>query len=262
MLDPLYTNTFVQNITSDVVAKTGLDWSEIELLLATQTSNCIKFEMDGQNVMVKQVTTLLPDQSNKDCFEASFEYEFCGQIMTYKVKLNIQLDEFCDVPTITDVTFADPNFTITGSITSDVFVEFSEDDGVTWERVLNAFPAGATIVSDDLPVEVDLKIRLVALCDETKISNVFDFNADEPSEGCFKFDIVVSETDLVDSDDSTIIFRFTNCDGELEDFLANNSGSFSAQFCSLDFSVSASYMKNGVLKKATNSNATLTSENC
>lgn len=182
MLDPLYTNTYTKDVTANIVANTGLDWSEIEDLLGSQDSNCIELVMDGENVVIHQLVALLPDQSNKDCFETTISYKFCGQTMTYKIKLNITEDAYCDLPIITTINYSDMSFTINGSINSAVWLEYSTNSGSTYTRLPTAFPAGSSITTSALPTNVDLKIRLVAVCDETKISNVFDYDYVPPVE--------------------------------------------------------------------------------
>lgn len=71
-------------------------------------------------------------------------------------------------------------YTIQGQILSEVWLEFSIDGGATWTRLPNTFPAGTSIVTSDLP-RADLKVRLVAVCDETTISNVLDYDLPENS---------------------------------------------------------------------------------
>jgi hypothetical protein len=171
----LYNGTFTQDVTDNVLANTGLDISEIEELLPFQSSNCIELVLQSGRIVIHQLVLLATDLSNKECFETTLNYDFCGENFTYKVKLNITEDPFCDIPIITNITYNNMAFTITGSITSDVWIEYSTDNGATYTRLPNAFPAGASIVTNALPTGVDLKIRLVALCDETKVSNVFDY---------------------------------------------------------------------------------------
>lgn len=66
-------------------------------------------------------------------------------------------------------------FTITGAIQSEVWLEYSTDGGITWTRLTTLFPSGSSIETNDLPTNVDLKVRLVAFCDENFISNVLDY---------------------------------------------------------------------------------------
>jgi hypothetical protein len=66
--------------------------------------------------------------------------------------------------------------TINGSINSAVWLEYSTNGGSTWTRLSTSFPIGTSITTGLLPINVDLKIRLIALCDETKISNVVDYD--------------------------------------------------------------------------------------
>lgn len=89
-------------------------------------------------------------------------------------------DVSCDTSIITSINYRGIGFTINGTITSDVWLEYSTDSGVTYTRLPTAFPAGSSITTIALPTGVDLKIRLVPLCDETKISNVFDYNPITP----------------------------------------------------------------------------------
>ena len=67
-------------------------------------------------------------------------------------------------------------FTITGTINSDVWLEYSTDNGSTWTRLTTLFPSGTSIVTSELPTNVDLKVRLVAVCNESLISNVLDYD--------------------------------------------------------------------------------------
>lgn len=190
----LYNGTFTQDVTDNILANTGLDISEIEELLPSQSSNCIELVMQGGRVVIHQLVLLATDLSNKECFETTINYEFCGQNFTYKVKLNITEDPFCDIPIITNITYNNMAFTITGSITSDVWLEYSTDNGATYTRLPNAFPAGASIVTNALPINVDLKIRLVAVCDETKVSNVVDYDYVEPTNILISAIAIVSNT--------------------------------------------------------------------
>jgi hypothetical protein len=66
--------------------------------------------------------------------------------------------------------------TINGSINSAVWLEYSTNGGTSYTRLPTSFPIGTSIVTDLLPINVDLKIRLIALCDESKISNVVDYD--------------------------------------------------------------------------------------
>jgi hypothetical protein len=67
-------------------------------------------------------------------------------------------------------------FTITGTFNSDVWLEYSTNGGSTWTRLSTLFTDATTIVTDDLPTNIDLKIRLVAFCNESLISNVLDYD--------------------------------------------------------------------------------------
>jgi hypothetical protein len=73
------------------------------------------------------------------------------------------------------VSYSSPNFTISGNITSDVWLEYSTNAGANYTRLSTAFPSGTQIVTSDLPTNTALKVRLVAVCDETKVSNVYDY---------------------------------------------------------------------------------------
>jgi hypothetical protein len=78
-------------------------------------------------------------------------------------------------------------FTITGAIQSDVWLEYSTDGGSTWTRLTTLFPAGSSIVTNDLPTNIDLKVRLVAFCDETLVSNVLDYDYVAPPPICTQY---------------------------------------------------------------------------
>ena len=67
-------------------------------------------------------------------------------------------------------------FTITGAIQSEVWLEYSTNGGTAWTRLPTSFPIGSSIVTNDLPTGIDLKVRMVAVCDETKISNILDYD--------------------------------------------------------------------------------------
>jgi hypothetical protein len=65
--------------------------------------------------------------------------------------------------------------TINGSINSAVWLEYSTNGGTSYTRLPTSFPAGTSIVTDLLPIDVNLKIRLIAVCDESLVSNVADY---------------------------------------------------------------------------------------
>jgi hypothetical protein len=175
MANPLYDNTYTKDITDNILLNTGLDYSEIAELLSTQISNCIKLVLRGQRIWIEQVTALANDKSNKDCFETTITYSFCGQNFTYKVKLDIKEPESCTLSYLYDITYTSPNFTINGQITTAVWLEYSINAGTTWVRLPNSFPIGTSITTNLLPTGVDLKVRVIAVCDETKISNEVSF---------------------------------------------------------------------------------------
>ena len=176
MANELYNNTYEKDITDNILLKTGLDYSEIALLLPSQVSNCIKLVLIGQQIWIEQVTALANDLSNKECFEVSISYTYCGRTLTYKVKLNIVYPVVvCDPSILSDITYSS-GFTITGEIKTEVWLEYSIDSGISWTRLPTSFPIGTSIFTNDLPIDVDLKVRLVAKCDETKISNVVDYD--------------------------------------------------------------------------------------
>lgn len=175
MANELYNNTYEKDITANILLKTGLDYSEIAMLLASQVSNCIKLVLRGQQIWIEQVTALAIDLSNKECFEASISYTYCGRTLVYKAKLNITYAPNCVAPILHTITYASGSFTITGQIANS-YLEYSTNNGTTWTRLPTPYPDTTSITTSLLPTNVDLKVRMVAVCDETKISNVLDYD--------------------------------------------------------------------------------------
>lgn len=175
MANELYNNTYEKDITDNILLKTGLDYSEIAMLLAGQVSNCIKLVLRGQRIWIEQVTPLAIDLSNKECFEASISYTYCGRTLVYKAKLNITYAANCIVAILETITFASGAFTITGQIPNS-YLEYSTDGGGSWIRLPTPFADTTSITTSALPTNIDLKVRMVAVCDETKISNVLDYD--------------------------------------------------------------------------------------
>jgi hypothetical protein len=176
MANELYNNTYEKDITANILLKTGLDYSEIAMLLASQVSNCIKLVLRGQQIWIEQVTALAIDLSNKECFEASISYTYCGRTLVYKAKLNITYAPNCVAPILHTITYASGSFTITGQIANS-YLEYSTNNGTTWTRLPTPYPDTTSITTSLLPTNIDLKVRMVAVCDETKISNVLDYDA-------------------------------------------------------------------------------------
>jgi hypothetical protein len=83
---------------------------------------------------------------------------------------------------------------------------------------------------------------------------------EKPNPNCFKYNVTVIEDDLIASDDDSVYFSYTNCDGNEATYVANNAGTFSNQFCGTNFS-GAFYIEDGVNKLA-QSSAEQTDENC
>jgi hypothetical protein len=179
MANELYNNTYEKDITANILLKTGLDYSEIAMLLASQVSNCIKLVLRGQQIWIEQVTALAIDLSNKECFEASISYTYCGRTLVYKAKLNITYAPNCVAPILHTITYASGSFTITGQIANS-YLEYSTNNGTTWTRLPTPYPDTTSITTSLLPTNVDLKVRMVAVCDETKISNVLDYDYTPP----------------------------------------------------------------------------------
>lgn len=175
MANELYNNTYEKDITDNILLKTGLDYSEIAMLLASQVSNCIKLVLRGQRIWIEQVTPLAIDLSNKECFEASISYTYCGRTLVYKAKLNITYAANCIVAILETITFASGAFTITGQIPNS-YLEYSTDGGGSWIRLPTPFADTTSITTSALPTNIDLKVRMTAVCDETKISNVLDYD--------------------------------------------------------------------------------------
>ena len=83
---------------------------------------------------------------------------------------------------------------------------------------------------------------------------------EKPNPNCFKYNVTVIEADLIASDDDSVYFSYTNCDGNEATYVANNAGTFNNQFCGTNFS-GAFYIEDGVNKLA-QSSAEQTDENC
>jgi hypothetical protein len=111
--------------------------------------------------------------------------------------------------------------TINGSINSAVWLEYSTNGGSTWTRLSTSFPIGTSITTGLLPINVDLKIRLIALCDETKISNVVDYDYVPPTPLCKEFELSGGENGRT--------FNFTNCSGQSQQVVILQGDS--AGFC-------------------------------
>ena len=152
------------------------------------------------------------------------------------------------------------SFTITGAIQSEVWLEYSTNGGTTWTRLPTSFPIGSSIVTNDLPTDIDLKVRLVAVCDETKISNVLDY--DYVPSNCFRVNLTVSQIDLSDSIDDTIKFLYRDCNGVLQESIQNNAGNYTNVYCAQDV-LGATYLGlDNQTKTAANSFADLTTTPC
>lgn len=97
--------------------------------------------------------------------------------------ITYEADIICETPTISNVTLrTDSLYEIVGEWTSSVYLEYSEN-GTNYTRVSDTFEAGNTL-SADIPLQqVDFFVRLVAVCDETKVSNAFEYDYQEPT--CF-----------------------------------------------------------------------------
>lgn len=84
-----------------------------------------------------------------------------------------------------------------------------------------------------------------------------------PPGNCKKVNITVSLLDLNDSDDDTIRFYYTNCDGNPDIYLANNEGTFLNVFCAdAGSGIAKTYLKEGVETEASNSGFTITADDC
>jgi hypothetical protein len=85
-------------------------------------------------------------------------------------------DVVCEVPSLTGINLVSQNnYQITGSWTSSVFVEFSQDN-ITFTRLSSLFQAGS-MLNVEIPLQnTDFFARLVAVCDETKISNSLEYD--------------------------------------------------------------------------------------
>jgi hypothetical protein len=68
---------------------------------------------------------------------------------------------------------------------------------------------------------------------------------DGPCATCFFYDVVVESLDLAMSDDDTVYFGYTNCNGEYQVNSQNNAGSWTNQFCGTNFS-GAYIIQNGI----------------
>jgi hypothetical protein len=82
----------------------------------------------------------------------------------------------CEVSVLNSIIYIPDQHTINGTITSEVWLEYSTNSGTTWNRVVTPFPAGTTIITSLLPKNADLQIRLVSECNESLISNVVEYD--------------------------------------------------------------------------------------
>ena len=259
MANELYNNTYEKDITANILLKTGLDYSEIAMLLASQVSNCIKLVLRGQQIWIEQVTALANDLSNKECFEASISYTYCGRTLVYKAKLNITYAPNCVAPVLYTITFTGGTFTIPGQIPNS-YLEYSTDGGGSWIRLPTPFAATTSITTSALPTNIDLKVRMVAVCDETKISNILDY--DYIQSNCFRINIVVSQTDLSNSIDDTIRFLYEDCNGEYQTSIQNNAGNYTNAYCAKEI-LGVTYIGlDNLVKAAQFSYADLTTTTC
>ena len=83
---------------------------------------------------------------------------------------------------------------------------------------------------------------------------------DGPCPTCFFYDVVVEELDLVRSDNDTVYFGYTNCNGVYQLNEQNNAGSYTNQFCGTNFS-GAYIIENGV-QNTGGSTANVTNTSC
>ena len=82
----------------------------------------------------------------------------------------------CNTPAITNFTsIGETNYEFTGTWTSNVWAEYSSDGGTTWVRDSSQHIAGTSTIIIIPLTGVNIKGRLVAVCDETKISNVIEY---------------------------------------------------------------------------------------
>jgi hypothetical protein len=86
-------------------------------------------------------------------------------------------------------------FTITGTINTDVWLEYSTDNGSTWVRLPTLFPSGTSIATSELPTNVDLKVRIVAFCNPTYISNELEYDYVPPVLSCFFYEVSIPFSD-------------------------------------------------------------------
>jgi hypothetical protein len=68
---------------------------------------------------------------------------------------------------------------------------------------------------------------------------------DGPCATCFFYDVVVESLDLAMSDNDTVYFGYTNCNGVYQVNEQNNAGSWTNQFCGTNFS-GAYIIQNGI----------------
>ena len=76
-------------------------------------------------------------------------------------------------------------------------------------------------------------------------SNSVPWSLTPPETDCFFYDVVVESLDLAMSDDDTVYFGYTNCNGEYQVNSQNNAGSWTNQFCGTNFS-GAYIIQNGI----------------
>jgi hypothetical protein len=217
--------SFIYDITDDILEKTGLDISEINAILGTQNDDGIQIQFVNGRYEVQFI-----NDSESGVYFTEFEYEICGEMNKYRVQLNVVEDCVdCLVNTLSSVSFANPNFTLIGNFVSPYFIEFSTDGGVNWNRLPTEYPIGTSVTFTGVPLGVNVMFRVVSVCNEILISETIEY-VSPPCE-CFQVNIFVSEVDVVRAKDSNVIFSYIDCEGNDNEYIANNYGSYSNQFC-------------------------------
>jgi hypothetical protein len=83
-----------------------------------------------------------------------------------------------------------------------------------------------------------------------------------PSSNCFEYDIYASETDLLDSKNSELIYTYINCNNQTAEYKINDYGNWQNVFCAQSVSAITYLANDDTMKSATNSTATATETSC
>ncbi len=156
------------DVTQYLIDNTGYDINELVTMVSTSGGACLDFDVNGEIITLIQNTNLLQDESNLNCFNASIEYEICGQTFTFTIKLILLQEVASIIQTVTYTT----GYTINTVVNSDVQVQYSTDN-INWTTLPTIYPIGTTsIFTTDIPQGTQY-IRLISYCNDIP-SNVYD----------------------------------------------------------------------------------------